>query len=96
MRLLSALALLVSSCGALPTPPVPLSAVVPPKLQVCPAGQRPKPPPPPPRTVQQVVDWAKGVYLAWQVTEAARIECAKRLDGVNHIIEQDLLPQVAN
>ncbi len=56
---------------------------VPEVLQTCPKGTDAPSPPSPPRTVEQVVEWARGVSAAQSRTEKARAECAYRLRKLN-------------
>lgn len=68
---------LLAGCTAPPPPQVP------PRLQVCPDAVYAPPPPPSPRTVQALFTWAGKIEVARQHTEAARRECARRLDALN-------------
>jgi hypothetical protein len=73
-----ALVLLLAGCST-PVPP----PQVPPRLQVCPDAVYAPPPPPSPRTVKALFVWAGKIEVARQHTEAARHDCAGRLDALN-------------
>jgi hypothetical protein len=72
-----ALVLLLAGCTPSQSPQVPA------RLQVCPDAVYAPPPPPSPRTVKALFDWAAKIEVARQKTEAARHDCARRLDALN-------------
>lgn len=78
-------ALALAACSPRATEDAPEIAVlgVPGILQTCPKGADAPSPPPTPRTVEQVVEWARGVSTAQSRTEKARAECAYRLHKLN-------------
>lgn len=80
------IALALAGCSsAAPEADAPEIAVlgVPEVLRTCPKGADVPAPPPTPRTVEQVVEWARGVGAAQRRTEKARAECAYRLKRLN-------------
>jgi hypothetical protein len=56
---------------------------VPARLQVCPDAVYAPPPPPSPRTVKALFVWAGKIEVARQHSEAARLDCSRRLDALN-------------
>jgi len=79
-----ALTLLLAGCAA------PVAPQVPARLQVCPDPVYAPVPPPSPRTVAQLFRWGSADEIARQKTEAARRECATRLDELNSWILQHM------
>lgn len=79
-----ALLILLAGCAA----PQPQPSQVPARLQVCPDAVYAPAPPPAPRTVANLFAWASANELARQHTEAARRDCAGRLNDLNMWILQ--------
>lgn len=78
------LALALAGCAAPVVHPVRALPPVPPSsLQSCPPGVRAPKPPPTPRSVAALLDWAIAEDRALAGTEAARVECARRLERLN-------------
>ena len=56
------------------------------ELQVCPDAAIDPPPPPTVRTVEQLGKYTIGLAAALRAEHAARAECGRRLDRLNHWI----------
>lgn len=74
--------LLLAACAASEPPPAP-RPMPPAELASCPGRVHSPPAPKPPRTVEAVARWATAINDALVRTEAARAECARRLERLN-------------